>query len=153
MSTPNTLLVSSMNAIFPGNIGVIPVQAVISQYEKSDETNSDLILAKTGAAVHGIFDTGASRSAISERVAERLALRKVNAITVHTAAGTVQQDCHVVNIVVMPNEIVFPAHQVTSAKLHSCDILIGMDIIGLGDFIISRRHGFLVVEFRLFTPC
>jgi predicted aspartyl protease len=147
----NSLVIHSMRSIVPGNVGNIPAQAAISQYEKSDEANPDLVIAKTNATFHGIFDTGASCSVISERVAAQLALRKINTAMVHTAGGTVQQNCYVVNIV-LPNKLVLSARQVTAANLHGFDVLLGMDIIGLGDFIISLRHGFLVVEFNLYAP-
>ena len=153
MSEPrhNTLYVTALRNVLPGNSGYIPAQAAISQYEKLDEANAFKVIAKTVKTFHGIFDTGASRSVISESVADQLALRKINTVTVHTAAGTVQQNCYVVNIV-LPNQIVLSARQVTAAKLHKFDILLGMDIICLGDFIISQRHGFLVVEYNTYVP-
>ena len=76
-SRHNALIVNSMRSVLPGNAGTIPAQAAISQYEKSDEVNFDLVAQKTTSTFHGIFDTGASRSVISERVASQLALRKI----------------------------------------------------------------------------
>ena len=145
------LVVNSMRNVLPERTGILPAQAAISQYERSDEANAEQVKAKTVTTFHGIFDTGASCSVISERVAEQLALRKTNTVTVHTAAGTVQQNCYVINLV-LPNGIVLPARQAIAAKLHGFDLLIGMDVIRLGDFYISHRHDFLVVEFTLYTP-
>ena len=147
----NSLTVLSMRSVFPAHTGNVPVQAAISQYEKADETNFGLVISKTSHVFRGIFDTGASCSVISERVAKQLALRKVNTATVYTAGGAVQQDCYVVNIV-LPNNLVIPARRVTAANLHGFDVLVGMDIISRGDFIISNRHGFLSVEFNLYIP-
>jgi len=145
------LTINSMRSIIPGRSSNIPAHAAISQYEKSDEVNAESVIAKTTTSFHGIFDTGASCSVISERVADQLALKKTNTAVVHTAGGAFQQNCYVVNIV-LPNNILLSARQVTAAKLHNFDVLLGMDVIGLGDFIISQRHGFLLVEFSIYTP-
>ena len=99
--------------------------------------------------LHRIFDTGATRSAVSERTATQLALRKIGTAAVYTAAGAVKQNFHAVNFV-LPNKILIPAHIVFAAKLHGYDVLIGMDIIGLSDFIISRRNGFIAFEFSIY---
>lgn len=149
--TPSNLLVSSLRSVLPGNADSIEISAAISQFELSDANNPKGVVEKSTASFIGIFDTGASRSVVSDRVAERLNLAITGKCTVSTANGEAVHKTHAINIV-LPNGLAFPALQVTSGPIGSTDFLLGMDIIGQGDFIISRRHEFLVVDFHVYIP-
>ena len=41
---------------------------------------------------------------------------------------------------------------VTAANLHNIDFLLGMDVIGMGDFSITNHYGFKMVRFDVFVP-
>jgi hypothetical protein len=41
----------------------------------------------------------------------------------------------------LPNKVMIPMLRVTEAPLHDIDILIGMDIISQGDFIVTNYQG------------
>lgn len=150
-SAPNTLLLRSMHSVIPGNADRLFVQAAISPFELSDRGNPMAVLAKSTVSYQGIFDTGASRSCVSESLAAALNLPSVGKQTVHTANGAARQNRHVVNIT-LPNQIVFPRRTVTAAKLHGIDFLLGMDVIGAGDFSVTNHHGFKMVRFDVFLP-
>jgi len=130
--------------------GAIPVEAGVSQYEAADEANPVMVAGKTTQRFSGIFDTGASGTVISQRVASALGLKKIYKVTVQTANGEAEQDVHVVNVV-LGNGVVFSGMMVTAAPLCGIDLLIGMDILRCGDFTISNRHGFLTVSFDLYS--
>ena len=97
---------------------------------------------------HGIWDTGATGSVITENVAKNLNLKPIGMTLVSTAGGQVLQNEYFVNIY-LPNKIYVPNVKVTEGKLSNIDILIGMDIISLGDFSVTNHEGKTVMSFRM----
>ncbi len=96
-----------------------------------------------------IWDTGASASAISKNVVDRVALQPTGVTRVSTAGGI--QDCNTFLISMMlPNGVGFSAIKVAECKLGGTDVLIGMDIIANGDFAITNYEGRTVFSYR--TP-
>jgi len=96
-----------------------------------------------------IWDTGATNTTISEQMADNLKLAVVSYTPVSTAAGIIDKAPVYLLNVVLPNNVIIPNVQVTGAKLNGCDMLIGMDIITLGDFAITNHNGNTVCSFRL----
>ena len=97
----------------------------------------------------GIWDTGASASAISQRVVDACGLAQIGMTQVQTADGLVDAETYLINIF-LPNQVGFKHVQVTKANLgqHN-DMLIGMDIISAGDFAITNKNGNTVFTFRV----
>jgi len=87
-----------------------------------------------------VWDTGATDSAITKRVADSLGLKSIGVERVHTVGGIVEADVYLVNIG-LPNQVVFPARRVTEGEIGGADVLIGMDIIGEGDFAVTSKGG------------
>lgn len=96
-----------------------------------------------------IWDTGATNSVITKKIAEELGLKPIGMTQSHTAGGL--RDCNLYMIdVMLPNGIQISTVQVTEAPLVGFDVLIGMDIIGLGDFAVSTHDGDkTLVSFRI----
>ena len=90
--------------------------------------------------VNAVWDTGATGSVISDRVITELGLLPIDRTIVHTAGGTVETDVYVVNIG-LPNGVMFTATHVTRGQINDTDVLIGMDIIGEGDFAVTGKDG------------
>ena len=100
----------------------------------------------------GIWDTGATGSAITKKVVTDLKLQSIDSVPVGTAKGIRPSDVYLVNIL-LPSNVGFKALRVTEADLADADVLIGMDIICLGDFAITHEeegNGVLVMSYR--TP-
>lgn len=96
-----------------------------------------------------IWDTGASATAISQKVVETCGLAPTGMTMVQTAAGLEPAETYVINIG-LPNNVGFAMVQVTKANLgDSNDVLIGMDIISQGDFSITNKDGNTVFSFRI----
>lgn len=95
-----------------------------------------------------IWDTGATGSVITERVAKDLKLKPTGMTQVSTAGGTMLQNEYFVNIY-LPNKVYVPDVRVTEGKLSNIDILIGMDIISLGDFSVTNHEGKTMMSFRM----
>lgn len=95
-----------------------------------------------------LWDTGADRTAISKRVVKDLGLDIVAYSENHTAGGVVSVTNHLVSLV-LPNNIVTPPMLVSCCDIDSADILIGMDVITLGDFAVTNVEGKTTFSFRI----
>ena len=96
-----------------------------------------------------IWDTGATGTVITEKVVQDCALKPVSITQVHTAGG--ERNCAVYFVsVYLPNKVVVPQLRVTEGILFGpAEILIGMDIIRLGDFAITNKNKKTVFTFRM----
>jgi hypothetical protein len=95
-----------------------------------------------------LWDTGADRTGISKRVVKELGLDIVAYSENHTAGGVVSVTNHLVSLV-LPNDIVTPPMLVSCCDIDSADILIGMDVITLGDFAVTNLDGKTTFSFRI----
>lgn len=118
-------------------------------------TDVTIILPNTAIQkqVRAIWDTGATASVITESVVAALALKPTGMSHVHTASGPTIQNTYIVDIV-LPNKLQVKDVTVTGAPVLSsgCEVLIGMDIICLGDFSITNFEGKTCMSFR-FPSC
>lgn len=97
----------------------------------------------------GIWDTGASGSVITKNVVDKLQLKVTGQKMVNHAQGVSTTNTYLVNLS-LPMGITIPNITVTEGKLPGgLDLLIGMDIITLGDFSITNKDGNTVMTFRI----
>ena len=105
------------------------------------------------AAYKAIWDTGASGSAISYRVASNLGLKSHGKKPVSTANGEREADIYLVDFF-FQNDIeghpmvIYPEVTVADGDIRGVDVLIGMDIIGSGDFAVTNYDDKTCVSFR-----
>lgn len=99
-------------------------------------------------ACQAIWDTGATSTCISKKIVNECALKPIGMAETHTANGVRRSPVYFVNIM-LPNKVRIPNLRVVETIIHGADVLIGMDIIGHGDFAISCRDGKTVFTFRL----
>jgi hypothetical protein len=98
-----------------------------------------------------LWDTGASKSVLSEDFVKALGVSPVGTIQVHHGDGTSVRNTYLVNLY-LPNKVgivgvlatEFPASHTQFA------VLIGMDVIHLGDLSITNVAGRTCMSFR--TP-
>jgi hypothetical protein len=98
-----------------------------------------------------IWDTGATASVVTQAVIDRCGLIATGMTQVHGIHGDTVSDTFLVTIG-LPNKVLFQELRVTRGELPGGaegDILIGMDIIGRGDFAVTNRDGITVFSFRL----
>ncbi len=95
-----------------------------------------------------IWDTGASKSAITIDVVQALDLKPIGRTVTQTAHGP--RECNVFLVSIMlPNGMGFRNVTVTEVELvGKYNLLIGMDIIGTGDFAVTNLGGKTVFSFR-----
>jgi hypothetical protein len=97
-----------------------------------------------------LWDTGATNSVITKDLATKLGLKPIREIDSHHAGGTTRVPVYLVNIF-LPNGGTVMYVQVSECieTVGRFGILIGMDIISLGDFSISHFAGKTTFSFRI----
>lgn len=97
-----------------------------------------------------LWDTGATGSVITPKVVRELGLKPIDRIEVRTANGSAEKDVYMVNLL-LPNNKTIDWVRVTESNIASpgLDGLLGMDVIGHGDFAITHANGNTVVSFRM----
>lgn len=95
-----------------------------------------------------IWDTGATNTVITENVVNTCGLKPIGMARVNTANG--QADCPVFLInLLLPSKVGFHHLRVTQGKLTGADMLIGMDIITRGDFVVTNKDSKTIFSFRM----
>ena len=98
--------------------------------------------------ITAIWDTGAELSSISQNVAHDLGLAPVGRAKNYTAAGEIEVDVYIVNII-LPMNVTVVMVPVTCNDLGDTDMLIGMDIISQGDFAVTNVDKKTTLSFRI----
>jgi predicted aspartyl protease len=96
----------------------------------------------------GLWDTGASGSVISKNVVDKLELKPIGKSKVFHANGESIVNVYAINLF-LPNQVGFQFVKVTEGVLNGFDLLIGMDIITMGDFSITNVGGKTTFSFRV----
>ena len=107
-----------------------------------------------------IWDTGATGCAITGAVASKLGAYPINQVPIGGVHGVEYCNQYLVSIF-LPNKLFLPEVYVSElSDAAGCDVLIGMDIIGLGDFYVTSMGGKTTFTFRIpqlqrmdFTKC
>lgn len=115
----------------------------------SDLTVVDSVSNKS-CSIKAIWDTGATGSVITKKVAADLGVLPSGKSQVSTANGTVIQNTYIVSLV-LPQGLIVEGVLVTEVDSlnGNCDALIGMDIVSLGDFSITNFDGVTTMSFRV----
>lgn len=118
---------------------------VYSCAQPNDTRNPDIDMKKRAQ-----WDTGASCTVIKKGLAEELGLKPVSVIPVTTPQGTYEARRFYVDVY-LPNKVTVRKLLVVEGQAGDCrwDVLVGMDIIGLGDFAVSNYKGVTVFSFRV----
>lgn len=95
-----------------------------------------------------IWDTGATGTVITEKVAQDCSLKPVGITRVNTANGERDSQVYFVSVY-LPHKVAIRQLRVTEGIFSGPDILIGMDIISQGDFAITNKDGKTVFTFRM----
>mgnify|MGYP005867161797 CR=1 FL=1 len=96
----------------------------------------------------GLWDTGATGTVISKRCAKKLGLKPISKTKVYHADGESIVNVYVINLF-LPNQVAFSFVKITEGTLNGADLLIGMDIISRGDFVVTNFGGKTTFSFRV----
>ena len=113
---------------------------------------NDVIVVCNGQQVtaKALWDTGATGTVISENIVRKLNLIATGKNSMKTPSGEDIVNTYLVDIV-LPNQVVVNNVIVCDSKIgdQGIDVLVGMNIITLGDFAVSNFHGSTVFSFRV----
>lgn len=109
----------------------------------------DGMLNDANCVCSGIWDTGATNSAIDGKVVEKLSLKPIDQVMTSTANGMRVSNVYLIQITILDR--IMKVINVTEASLNNADMLIGMDVIGDGDFAIStdRKSGDMFLSYQV----
>jgi len=109
----------------------------------------DVSLPAKKIMVRALWDTGATLSAITPEIAQSLNLIPFDRIKVNGINNKSMADLVKISIK-LPNQVEVKNTNVTVCNLvNNVDLLIGMDIIQLGDFSISNGEGKTLFTFAM----
>lgn len=98
--------------------------------------------------IKALWDTGATNCAITKKIADQIGLSPTGQAEVHHANGVTLEDTYLINVA-LPNRIEVPLVKATECKsAGTFDLIIGMDIITMGDFAVTNEGGISVVSYR-----
>lgn len=100
--------------------------------------------------VKALWDTGATNCVIKSALVQKLNLAPVSIAKVRHAGGEDNRRVFLINLF-LPNGFAIPFVRVTEAPdvVGIFDMIIGMDIINLGDFSITNVNGKTIFSFRM----
>ena len=95
-----------------------------------------------------LWDTGATNTCISDNVVKALNLVPTGKGEIHTPSGSKIVNTYLVDIY-LPNKVKIAGTVVNGTDIgdQGIDLLVGMDIIALGDFAISQYGGVTTFSF------
>ncbi len=97
-----------------------------------------------------IWDTGASGTVITQKIVDALQLIPTGFTKVNTASQqNIDTPTYVVDVVLQNGVRVMSVNVSLGVILDGIDVLIGMDIIGLGDFSVTNFNGNTCMSFRV----
>lgn len=98
---------------------------------------------------NALWDTGATKSVISQQLAKDLGLTAVGAENVVHAGGTSLSPTYIINFL-LPGDVGIAGIVVTEfPSIGAFGAIIGMDVITLGDFAITNHGGQTWMSFRI----
>ena len=128
-------------------------------FNKEWEYNTDAVLTwceirpldyKTGRVFHtnkALWDTGATTTVISSRIVQQLHLQPFDSTGVSGIMGVSNTNTYLVHIS-LPTGDTYTFIEVMESDFDDYDIIIGMDIISLGDFCFTNANSRSCFSFR-----
>ncbi|MDO9577211.1 MAG: aspartyl protease family protein [Candidatus Cloacimonadales bacterium] len=104
---------------------------------------------KQSKVYKALWDTGATGSVISNRIAQEIGLIPTGRITANGIHGSREVNTYIVDILLPSNVVIGNATVTESDNLKDFDALIGMDVICLGDFAFTNANGKSTFSFRI----
>lgn len=98
--------------------------------------------------LNALWDTGATQCVISERYAQSIGLMKVGVASMNHAGGTDDVNVYVADIELLNKVVVRDVKLLSTKSINDFDMIIGMDVITLGDFCVTNKDKKTVVSFR-----
>lgn len=149
MTIPIQQPIHCFSITYPHVVNTLELELKVSQ--AFNPTNTSREQYPTHFNYFAIWDTGATNSVITNKVVTDIGLKPIGMRKVHGVHGADTTNVYSVNIL-LPNKVGFSTVGVTEGKLPGrSEVLIGMDIISRGDFVLTHKDGKTLFSFR-FPP-
>ena len=94
-----------------------------------------------------VWDTGATNTLISSQVVDALELVPLEESLVEGVGGIVKSLVYEISLY-LANDIVFKNVKALCSDIGDYDLVVGMDIIAQGDFVVSNNQGKICFSYR-----
>ncbi|MBR1753908.1 retroviral-like aspartic protease family protein [bacterium] len=115
-------------------------KALITQVQISVAGSTTMMNSTSFLDVYALWDTGATNSVIIPELARHLGLKPISKTIVRGVNSEEEANVYLVDLI-LPNKVLFKDVLITESAFVGADILIGMNIIQMGDFAISNAKG------------
>lgn len=144
-----TIQVHAFTSRYSGMVNVLKTQAHVSPPVNPNNLPNLKDPQDCGAKEFtAIWDTGATNSVITQAVVDQCGLMPIGIAQVHTAGGDTLTEVYLITLF-LPNKVFITQLRVSRGQVTGADILIGMDIIGRGDFVVTNFNGKTTLSFRM----
>lgn len=129
------------------------ISVFTEKYEKIQKRLINSAIVETASSILPVkaqWDTGATGTCISKELVKRLNLLPTGRVNVSTPSGIGTMNKYIINLI-LNNEIRIQNLIVMDSEIgkQGIDVLIGMDIISIGDFAVSNYEGKTQFSFRI----
>lgn len=132
---------SAFSISYGGLIDAVTCTVAVAQTEPSGDSFG------TYLRCNAMWDTGALYTVVSRRVVEKLALAPIDRGVAYTVQGSYDASIYLLDLM-LPNRMLVKALRVSEGDFDDCDVLIGMDVIRLGDLSVTNFQN-TVFTFRI----
>jgi len=115
------------------------VLSTICQVSDAFDPRFDVVHPVFTAPLEAVWDTGSQVTVISIRIVEELGLYPMGQVMMRHAKGTTLANTYKVNLI-LPNGMEVPNLFVMDGEMGETDVLLGMDVISLGDLCITQPN-------------
>lgn len=143
MTVPDIANAQAFSRYYSATVNVLTSDAFVSE-----AFNPSTPVPPNQTQFQAIWDTGATHTAITKKVVDTCGLKPTGMTIVNTSGGAVNCSTYFINLI-LPNHVGFHHVKVTQVDIKGGDLLIGMDVIGTGDFAISNLEGKTTFSFRI----
>lgn len=99
--------------------------------------------------VNAIWDTGASCTVITKTIATKIGLISTGKTTVNGVNSEAEANTYFVNVYLPNGVCIFNLKIVEAETIAGADMLLGMDILGMGDLSVYNEDGKTVMSYRI----
>jgi len=108
------------------------IETPVKLYSSSESTEGKCI------EINAIWDTGATHSVISSELAKQLEAEPVDKCLVSNVYSKNKTSDVIMSTLILPNGTIIYGKRFSICDIPGADVLIGMDIISMGDFVITN---------------